>query len=1090
MPDGDRRLSAVMLTDLVGYTALTQRDEAAALRLLEEHRQIVRPLLRDHFGREVKTIGDAFLVEFANALDATRCAEAIQKSLHARNTRTPSGKIELRIGLHVGDVEHQNGDIYGDAVNIVSRVEPMAEPGGICVSGDVYNQVRNKIALAFEPLGTPSLKNIEFPVALYRVELPWMVTSLSPKTPWVARPEEQEHLRKAVERAVKGEGSALVLVGESGVGKTRLAEEAIRSAEQAGVRALRGRAFPGEGALPYSHWVEMIQTFLRDAPLPLVQRVGWAVAGEVSKIVPELADKVGSIPPSPASDPEAARARFYEGVSQFFVNLSQETPLLLLFEDLQWADPASLSLFEYAIRSVARHRLFLLGTSHELDAEENPRVAGVLRYLEKNHLLANMAIRRLNRASVGAMIQRTFGETEPISDEFASLIHERTGGNPYFVEEVLRSLVEEGAIYRTDEGRWERKEVGQIAIPRTVRDVVKQRFNRLDEPTQSTLRVAAVLGVEFPVDLLRDVSGMDEERLLEQLERMVRAGVLEETKSPTHLQSLSFADPQLQRVLYEEILSMRRVRYHRKAGQVLEGIAGTRREEFAGDLAYHYREGHDHLKAREYSVLAAGRWAKLYGFDEAERQYRTALELLEEAPDDGVRARVLDGLGRTQFALGRTERAVGEWEAAIRLYEATGDALKAGSLCHQLADRIRLNPGLAAGQPHRVEELLEAGRRLLESIPPSRELVLLYGLWSIRLGEQGRRAEGRSMAEKAIEVAQAIGDRDAEMMSYDELAMTVPLGEKEKVFEYLEAKEKYFSQPGREDWEQVFMARNNLSVASLWVASDAPSALRWAESAAEATQQIRNRTDEAYVRLSRTVLALLWIGDVPRAEQELARVRELLDLPADSRNFNFEIRSAELALLRGDLDQAARHLSRTEANPQGYANFATRAIPLSELHRQRGELSEAAAVLKQAIAAEVSPLTDLSALRGRIPLGIRAALAETLLEGSREPTATEDVARLASELHQVATILRNPFVLGLDQRVQGELARRQGRTADAVVRLEEAVEWFRKSGNVAELARTLVRLGDASREAGQGERTERFQQEAREITARLRGTSP
>ena len=138
-----RHLSAVMLTDLVGYSALTQRDESGALRLLEEHREIVRPLLRVHAGREVKTIGDAFLVEFPNALDATRCALAIQKSLHERNAKAQGPKIELRIGLHVGDVEQQDGDIYGDAVNIVSRVEPMAEPGGICVSGDVFNQVRN-----------------------------------------------------------------------------------------------------------------------------------------------------------------------------------------------------------------------------------------------------------------------------------------------------------------------------------------------------------------------------------------------------------------------------------------------------------------------------------------------------------------------------------------------------------------------------------------------------------------------------------------------------------------------------------------------------------------------------------------------------------------------------------------------------------------------------------------------------------------------------------------------------------------------------------------------------------------------------------
>ena len=177
MLEGERRLSAVMLTDLVGYTALTQRNEAKALEALEQHRTLVRPLLDGHKGREVKTIGDAFLVEFGNALDATRCAIAIQKALHERPTGPDGSPVQLRIGLHVGDVVHQAGDIYGDAVNLVSRVEPLAEPGGICVSGAIYEQVRNKIELPFVALGETSLKNVAYPVPLYRIELPWTTRS-------------------------------------------------------------------------------------------------------------------------------------------------------------------------------------------------------------------------------------------------------------------------------------------------------------------------------------------------------------------------------------------------------------------------------------------------------------------------------------------------------------------------------------------------------------------------------------------------------------------------------------------------------------------------------------------------------------------------------------------------------------------------------------------------------------------------------------------------------------------------------------------------------------------------------------------------
>jgi class 3 adenylate cyclase/tetratricopeptide (TPR) repeat protein len=1082
--DGPRRLSAIMLTDLVGFTSLTQRDEAAALRLLEEHHQVVRPLLRDHSGREVKTIGDAFLVEFDNALDAARCAVAIQKSLHQRNSRAPGSRIELRIGLHVGDVVHQDGDIYGDAVNLVSRVEPLAEPGGICLSGAVYEQVRNKIDLSFSPLGATSLKNVEFPVSLYRVELPWAVTSLARETPWVARPAEQETLRHAVERASRGEGSVVVLSGESGIGKTRLADETIRSAEKAGFRALRGRAYPEELATPYSHWVGMVREFLHDAPPPLVKRVGWAVAGEVAKIVPELTQRVGPTPPSPSLDPEAARARFYEGVAQFFVNLSEEGPLLLLFDDLQWADLASLRLLQFAARSVTGHRLLLLGTYRESEADGAAALAEVLLDLRKDRVLTTVSVPGMGQASVGAMIQKTFGGAQ-VSDEFQALVHERTGGNPFFVEEVLRSLVEEGAIYRTEDGRWERKKIAEIGIPKTVREVVKQRFNRLDEPTQTSLRVAAVLGVEFPAELLREVAEVDEERLIEQLERLVRAGLLEERRTPTRLLAFAFTDPQLRDVLYGEMLSLRRVRYHRRAAAALEKLAGERRGEFAGDLAYHYREGQNAPNARDCSVLAAERWARVYGFDEAERQYRTALELLQEAADDGVRARVQDGLGRTHYALGRSSQTVSEWESAIALYEVTGQPLKAGDRCRELAELLRMRPDLAPGRPNRVEELLEAGRRLLESVPPSRERAMLYEEWSNWLAGRGQRTEAFSRVEKALEIARAIGDRDTEMAMYDELAFVVPLREKEKVFEYLEAKERYFARPGNEDWDQLWAARHNLSLVCLSVSSDTTGALQWAEKAVDVAQKVRNREREARVRLVGKLPALMWTGELSRADEELRRVRDLGVLQPASKNILFEMRSAELALLRGSLDEAALHLSKIKVDPGAGYLFLQWTLPTAELHRVRGETSDTARLLREGLATERGPVTELSAYTALWHLRLRAALAETLLEEPDESRPREEIARLAHELHELAVALGSPFGLGLDLRVQSQLARREGRLPEAIARLEEAVDAIRKSGNVRELARSLQGVSEVYQESGQGERAEACSSEAAGIFRRL-----
>lgn len=172
MSTGPRRLAAIMFTDLVGFTRLGQRDEEEALRLRKEHQTLVRPLFERHGGREVKSLGDGFLVEFPSAVESVRCAVEIQEAVAQRNSLPGSkGRIVLRIGVHVGDVVGEGDDIVGDAVNIASRIEPLAAPGGICVSGPVFDQVRNKLHLPLEKLASPRLKNVEFPLDIYRVVL-------------------------------------------------------------------------------------------------------------------------------------------------------------------------------------------------------------------------------------------------------------------------------------------------------------------------------------------------------------------------------------------------------------------------------------------------------------------------------------------------------------------------------------------------------------------------------------------------------------------------------------------------------------------------------------------------------------------------------------------------------------------------------------------------------------------------------------------------------------------------------------------------------------------------------------------------------
>jgi TolB-like protein/class 3 adenylate cyclase len=174
MPSEERKLAAIMFTDMVGYSALAQHDDKVALELLEEHRRLLREIFPRFHGTEIKTIGDAFLVEFGSALEAAQCAIEIQRALAKRNTDVTSDRrIELKIGIHIGDVVHRDGDVYGDGVNIASRIEQLAGAGGICVSMDVERQIRNALEARFEKFGTADLKNIKLPMDLFRIVLPW-----------------------------------------------------------------------------------------------------------------------------------------------------------------------------------------------------------------------------------------------------------------------------------------------------------------------------------------------------------------------------------------------------------------------------------------------------------------------------------------------------------------------------------------------------------------------------------------------------------------------------------------------------------------------------------------------------------------------------------------------------------------------------------------------------------------------------------------------------------------------------------------------------------------------------------------------------
>src|SRR5437773_1300448 len=208
-----RKLAAIMFTDMVSYSSLSQRDSKLALELLEEHRQLLREICPRFNGTEIKTIGDAFLIEFNSALEAAQCAIAIQRALaHRNHDVTPDRRIELKIGIHIGDVVHRGGDVYGDGVNIASRIEPLAGAGGICVSMDVERQIRNALEARFEKLAPTELKNISVAMDLFRIVLPWEQKAQGVFTPAEALPS------KSSTRTLAGGAIAILALLVIGIG--------------------------------------------------------------------------------------------------------------------------------------------------------------------------------------------------------------------------------------------------------------------------------------------------------------------------------------------------------------------------------------------------------------------------------------------------------------------------------------------------------------------------------------------------------------------------------------------------------------------------------------------------------------------------------------------------------------------------------------------------------------------------------------------------------------------------------------------------------------------------------------------------------
>jgi tetratricopeptide (TPR) repeat protein/tRNA A-37 threonylcarbamoyl transferase component Bud32 len=580
----------------------------------------------------------------------------------------------------------------------------------------------------------------------------------------IDRVEEMGVLREAVDKTAHGEGGVVFLHGEAGIGKTRLTRELRAYARLRGLQVLYGRCpalFRMDGVPPYVLWGEVIRDYLETcSPEHLYKVIGF-YPSEVSKLVPELRQKLGAIPQSLPISPEHEQNRLFEAVSQFIINISRESPLLVVLDDLQWTDPSSLLLLHYIARGAYRTPLLLLGAYRSTDIDSKHPLTPILTELNRERLLQSVQLKRMSLDEISEMIKRII-EQDDVPSEFCKLVYQKTRGNPFFAEEVVKSLKEEEVIYR-EEDKWKLKEIAEIKFPETIKSVVKARFSRLDNECQNVLSLASFIGNDFGSQALGEVTGIEETKLLELMDELIKTGLIKH-RVVRGEDLCSFADVIVRDVVYEEAGPFRRKKLHDTVGRALERVYAKKIDEHFGELASHFLESGDKDKALDYFLKAGEKAAKVYANSEATSYLQSALRLLEEKDELREKGRVLESLGDIKRLIGEYDNCTKYWNEALLLWNQLNEKANVSRLHRKMANVLweSLGDSDKAGEHH--TKALKA----LETEPESVELASLYQDMAAMISMEitGDMAEARSWAEKALELAKRLNAHEVIASSY------------------------------------------------------------------------------------------------------------------------------------------------------------------------------------------------------------------------------------------------------------------------------------------------------------------------------------
>jgi class 3 adenylate cyclase/tetratricopeptide (TPR) repeat protein len=750
----------ILFTDVEGSTDLrTRRGDEAAHEILRAHEQVVRGCVASHGGREVKALGDGFMIAFTSARKALTCAVAIQQAVEGKRRKASDQSVRVRIGVTTGEVVEEDNDLYGQAVNAAARIASRAAGGEILVAEVTRQVIGTGPRFTFSDRGRVRLKG--FPERWRLYELAWApseeaapgVVGLVERTPLVGRETERAELSRLLDRAISGTGAVALIGGEPGVGKTRLAEELMAEAERRGLRVYAGHSYEMEGAAPYVAIVEIMETALARAPSPQAWRQFLGdEAPEVAKLVPKLRQLCPDIPASLDLPAEQERRLLFNSVRDVVERTARRRPVLLVFDDVHWADDPTLLFIEHLAEHIAELPVLIVATYRDTEVDAGRPLAKTFEDLRRRRLARWIQLGRLPEDAVAGMLRALADREAPAG--LVGAIYTETEGNPFFVEEVYKHLDEEGRLFDADLNFRTDLTVGELDVPAGVRLVVSRRFRRLEVGTPPVLTAAAVLGRAFSVELLEAMATAEPDAVLDAVEDAHRARLIVPAPDSSGEDRFIFAHELIRQTLLADVSQTRRQRLHARVADALERHYARNLDQHAAAIAHHLLEAGaagNTERAFRY-LMRAGRFAMASAaFEEALRHYERAAAI-DGAGEPVEQAELLFELGTARCSAGRWDTAVEAWRQSAEAFERLGDAEAVARVCAAASYSL--------GWLARFDEAVEMSRRGLAAcgnrMSPDRGRLL--GMTGCTTAWAGEYRASNEMIDEELSLADQLGD--------------------------------------------------------------------------------------------------------------------------------------------------------------------------------------------------------------------------------------------------------------------------------------------------------------------------------------------